>query len=124
MNPKVIFVDDEQNVLDGLKRMLRDCREKWDMKFVTGGAEALVVIARDGCDIVVTDYKMPGMNGMELLNTIMEKYPNMKRVFLTGQSDREVYNASSGTAHRYLDKPCDAETIKKTIEDLLKGEPS
>jgi CheY-like chemotaxis protein len=60
---RVLFVDDEPNILEGLRRMLRPLRQEWDMEFVNGGAEALEVLARAPVDVLVSDMRMPGMDG-------------------------------------------------------------
>jgi YesN/AraC family two-component response regulator len=60
-------VDDERNVLDGVRRMLYALRNEWDMTFVSSGAEALQYLAESPFDVLVTDVRMPGMSGIELL---------------------------------------------------------
>jgi CheY-like chemotaxis protein len=60
---RILFVDDEPNILQGLQRMLRGMRQEWDMAFASGGEEALDVMSKSGFDVVVTDMRMPGMNG-------------------------------------------------------------
>ena len=64
---KLLFVDDEPKVLEGLRRMLRPLRDEWDMAFARGGPEALQLLGRDAFDVVVTDMRMPDMDGAELL---------------------------------------------------------
>ncbi|MDX2056641.1 MAG: response regulator, partial [Gemmatimonadales bacterium] len=65
---RLLFVDDEPRILDGLRRMLRDHRETWDMVFVSGGDAALAALDDQPFDVVVSDMKMPGMSGVELLD--------------------------------------------------------
>ena len=67
-NKQILFVDDQQNVLDGIRRMLRPMRREWDMAFAGGGREALDVMMERTFDIVVSDLQMPGMSGVELLS--------------------------------------------------------
>ena len=64
---RVIFVDDEPRVLEGLKRMLRPKRNEWNMKFVGSAQAALESLKDEPCEVVVTDMRMPGMSGAELL---------------------------------------------------------
>src|SRR5438477_1546624 len=67
MAQQILFVDDEERVLEGLRRMLRPMRDEWDMTFATSGAEALEVLARSHPDVIVSDMRMPGMDGAQLL---------------------------------------------------------
>jgi len=69
---RILFVDDEPNVLAGLKRMLYSLRNEWDMKFVTSGAEALQCLSESPFEVLVTDVRMPEMNGIELLQETIE----------------------------------------------------
>jgi len=111
----VLFVDDDENVLAGLRRMLRGFRDQWIMDFVASGAEALHYLAHREADVVVTDLRMPGMNGLELLKHLNSHYPHIVRIILSGQSDEESTIRAAGVAHQYLSKPCETETLKATI---------
>jgi HD-like signal output (HDOD) protein len=128
MKKRILFVDDEPNVLGGLQRMLRSMRHEWEMAFAAGGKEALDVLARESFDVVVTDMRMPGMDGADLLAKVMSRYPKTVRIILSGHSDREVIMKSIGPAQQYLSKPCDAEILKSTVvracalRDLLANE--
>jgi putative nucleotidyltransferase with HDIG domain len=113
---KILFVDDVHNVLQGLKRMLRPMRHEWDMEFATSGEEALKILAENPFDIVVSDMRMPGMDGVELLGIVMERYPETVRIILSGHSDKDMILRSVKSTHQFLLKPCDAKTIKNTVE--------
>lgn len=113
---RILFVDDEPNILDGLRRMLRGMRQQWDMVFVEGGTLALDLLAREYFDIVVTDMRMPGMDGVELLTRVRRLYPHMARIILSGHSDQEVVMKSVRLAHQYLAKPCDQEKLQKVLQ--------
>ena len=117
---KILFVDDEPNVLSGLRRMLRSCRNEWDMEFACGGEEALERLAAKEFDVVVSDMKMPGMDGLELLTAVRYNYPSTVRIILSGQSDQERVIRSVGPAHRYLHKPCDAEYLISVVKKSFK----
>ena len=125
---KIIFVDDEPNVADGLRRMLRPMRHEWDMSFALGGQEALDVMANEHFDIVVSDMRMPKMDGSQFLTEVMNRYPQTVRFILSGYAESAMVLRSVGTAHQYLSKPCDAEELKATVEracalrDLLANE--
>ncbi len=113
---RILFVDDERRVLDGLKRMLRGLRKEWDMHFVESGAEALKILEqRSPFDVVVSDMRMPGMDGAELLNTVQERHPGAVRMILSGHAELELAMRSATCAHQFLTKPCDSEHIKAVV---------
>jgi HD-like signal output (HDOD) protein/ActR/RegA family two-component response regulator len=112
---KVLFVDDEPNILQGLQRMLRPLRQEWDMQFAQSGEEALRILDDDEYDVVITDMRMPVMNGAQLLEKVSQRRPNIVRIILSGQADQIEVLKSVGSSHQYLAKPCDAETLKATL---------
>ncbi len=112
---KILFVDDEPKVLSGLRRMLRSLRHEWDMVFVESGPEALRHLATSSFDVVVTDMRMPGMDGAQLLTRVVEKHPSVVRVVLSGQCDHSSVLKCVGPAHQFLTKPCDSDTLKSTV---------
>ncbi len=126
---RVLFVDDEQRILQGLQRTLRGMRKEWDMSFAGSASEALDLMAKDPYDAVVADMRMPGMDGAQLLNEVKDRYPKSVRIILSGHADREMIMRSLGATHQYLAKPCDAENLKATLgralalNSLLQGDP-
>lgn len=112
----VLFVDDEPKILAGLKRMLRGMRHDWRMDFVSGGAEALESMGREPFDIVVSDMKMPGMDGAELLSEVQRVWPGTVRIILSGHASRVSMLKAVGPTQQYLAKPCDPESLKTAIE--------
>jgi HD-like signal output (HDOD) protein len=112
---RILFVDDEANILSGLRRSLRAHRKLWDMVFVGSGQEAISQANESHFDAVVTDMRMPGMDGAQLLNRIAEQHPDVVRIVLSGQSDQETVMKTVGPAHQYLSKPCEAEVLKGTL---------
>lgn len=117
MNKKrILFVDDEPKVLQGITRMLRSQRNEWEIATAESGEQALALLAASPFDLIVTDMRMPGMDGAQLLNEVMKQYPQIVRIVLSGQSDQESIFRSVGPTHQYLSKPCDAETLKNTVE--------
>ncbi len=116
MNKRVLFVDDEQKVLDALARMLRPMRDTWDMSFVGSGQKALASLGAEPFDVLVTDMRMPGMDGCQLLREVRNRYPEVVRIVLSGQSEGEMFLKSVRLAHQYLAKPCDADALRATIE--------
>lgn len=115
MKKRILFVDDEPLVLQGLQRMLRPMREEWDMEFIDGGAKALERMAQSPFDVVISDMRMPGMNGAELLGRVMQQYPKTVRLILSGHADKELILKCVGSTHQFLAKPCDPEAIKATV---------
>ena len=109
MSKRILFVDDEENILQGLRRLLRPLRKEWEMRFASDGHTALKMLEESPCDVLVSDMRMPGMNGVRLLEEVRARYPDTIRIVLSGQADRETTLAAVGPAHQYLNKPCDAE---------------
>ncbi len=111
----ILFVDDEPNILSGQQRMLRSMRHEWNMTFANGGAEALNTLSKNKIDVVVSDMKMPGMDGTQLLKTVQDTYPHIVRILLSGYSEMALTLKSVGIAHQYLSKPCDSEMLKEIV---------
>lgn len=118
---RILFVDDEPHVLDGLQRMLRPHREEWEMAFVSSGAEAIRVLAEGTFDVIVTDVRMPEMDGIELLEHVQDYFPKMIRIVLSGYFEREAALRAAGVAHQYLAKPCDPARLRETIDNLCRS---
>jgi CheY-like chemotaxis protein len=118
---RVLFVDDEARVLDGLRRSLRGWRGQWEMSFVTSGPEALDILAREPHDVVVSDMRMPGMDGAELLTLVSHRYPEVARVVLSGQTGLDAAIKVAMAGHRFLTKPADADRVAGVIAELTVG---
>ena len=116
MKRSVMFVDDEPNVLDGIRRMLRGKREEWDMEFVSSGEAALKIMEGRHFDVVVSDMRMPGMMGVQLLESVMARSPDTVRFILSGHADQELICKSIGSTHQYMSKPCDTEVLVNSID--------
>lgn len=117
---RILFVDDEQHILDGLKRTLRSLGTDWQMDFSTSGEDALRKLAQQEFDIVVTDMRMPGMSGAELLAEVLQRHPNTVRIVLSGTVEHDLVLRSASSAHQYLVKPCDPATLRGTLEAALR----
>ncbi len=116
---RVLFVDDEPRVLDGLRRMLYPFQKEWEMVFARSGAEALERLAESHFDVLITDVRMPQMSGIQLLSQVLNQYPQVVRIVLSGEADREITLASATLAHQYLAKPCSAQTVRETVDRAL-----
>lgn len=113
---RILFVDDEPRILDGLRRMLHTQRREWDMVFATGGAAALEVFGERGFDVVVTDMRMPGMDGAALLEEVRARAPETIRIVLSGYTDREAAARAAGVAHQFLMKPSSPDLLRAAID--------
>ena len=113
---RVLFVDDETRVLEGLQRMLRARRHEWEMVFADNGPSALEACARSPFDVVVSDLRMPGMDGASLLSEVQRRHPDTVRIVLSGHADRAGAARAARVAHQFLAKPTDAAGLTETIE--------
>lgn len=127
MPKRLLFVDDEALVLDGLRRALHGMRSEWEMRFVGSGAAALETLDRETFDAIVTDMRMPGMDGAQLLEHVKERHCDVVRIVLSGQSEKEAVLRSIAPAHQFLSKPCDVQELKARLaqafamRDLLRN---
>ena len=113
---RVLFVDDEENLLNGLKHMLHRMRSSWHMSFVTGGEQALSLMDDEPeYDVVVSDLHMPGMHGAEFLKHVCEKFPEVIRIVLSGNLGAESLTEAAGVAHQILAKPCDPDHLRNIL---------
>ena len=104
---RILFVDDEPMVLKGLQRTLRKMRQDWEMTFVSSGRQALNVLVKKPMDVIVSDMRMPEMDGGRLLVEVKKQHPHIVRIILSGQLDQEMTLKSVQLAHQSLSKPCD-----------------
>jgi HD-like signal output (HDOD) protein len=113
---RVLFVDDEAAILEGLRAVLRPQRREWDMVFALGGPAGLQEVEKSKFDIVVTDMRMPILDGAALLSRVKELQPHAIRLVLSGQTDPQTTMKSVFTAHQFLAKPCDAEKLRNVVK--------
>ncbi|MEQ9406606.1 MAG: response regulator [Fuerstiella sp.] len=111
----VLFVDDDRQVLRALERMLDAAEVEWDAEFTTSGPDALALLAEHEFQAIVTDMRMPGMDGAELLQEVSRHHPEVIRIVLSGQADKQTVLRAVKPMHQYLSKPCDTETLKSTV---------
>jgi HD-like signal output (HDOD) protein/ActR/RegA family two-component response regulator len=112
---RVLFVDDDQYVLDGLRDLLRGERAEWDMVFALGGRAALRELETGPFDVVVSDMRMPEIDGASLLRAVQERHPETVRIVLSGQTDIEGALQAVPVAHQFLAKPCDRDELRGAI---------
>jgi HD-like signal output (HDOD) protein len=113
---RILFVDDDASVLAALENMLRKRRGEWDMVFVVGGNAALAELEKGPFDVVVTDMRMPGMDGAALLARVRDRFPGTARIVLSGQADRDAVVRALPVTHQFLTKPCDAAILRGVVE--------
>ncbi|MDX6385036.1 MAG: hypothetical protein QOK48_2609 [Blastocatellia bacterium] len=112
MNERILCVDDEQNVLDAYQRSLR---KEFQLDVAAGGEQALALIdSGKTYAVVVSDMRMPGMDGVQLLSRIKDLAPETVRIMLTGNADQQTAIAAVNEGHifRFLNKPCPPESLK------------
>lgn len=109
--PTVIFVDDEKQVLDGLRRNLRKKVDAWNMVFLLGGQAALDYMAENPVDAVVSDMRMPVVDGASVMAEAAHRHPHSIRVVLSGHADQDILLKAIGNAHQFIPKPCAPETL-------------
>ncbi len=113
---RVLFVDDDSMILDALGRQFR---RHYDLTFAEGGQEALEKVKQEGpFEVIVSDRRMPGMDGIEFFSKVCEICPDSTRIMMTGDAEFEAaMNAvNEGQIFRFLTKPCPRQTLQATIE--------
>jgi putative nucleotidyltransferase with HDIG domain len=119
MKKRILFVDDEPMILKGIQRTLRKMRDVWDMTFTSSAAEALAVLDNNPMDVIISDMKMPEMDGSQLLAEVKQHHPHVVRLILSGHVEQETTIKSVQFAHQCLSKPCDVEVLKQTLTKLF-----
>jgi CheY-like chemotaxis protein len=115
MMRSVLFVDDEERVLEGLENLMFPYLDEWDMAFATSGSEALSLLRDGQVDVIVTDMRMPGMDGAELLHRVKELCPRTVRIVLSGHAELEAAMRAMPVAHQFLSKPCEAKKLIRVL---------
>ncbi len=108
-------MDDEQSVLDGLRRALNRMRDDWDMTFVVSPQEAMELVQTQNFAVVVADMRMPQISGAEVLERVRDVSPTTVRLILTGHSDVKSVMKAVGPGHQLLAKPCTRESLEEAI---------
>jgi CheY-like chemotaxis protein len=119
MAEKILLVDDDANILDGYRRSLS---REFLMETAVGGEPALKLVAENGpYAVVVSDMRMPGMDGIQLLTKIKSQSPDTVRIMLTGNADMgtAIQAINEGSIFRFLNKPCGKEMMGKTLTAAL-----
>lgn len=115
MNRKILFVDDDPNILSGYKRALR---KDFDIYTAEGGLEAISIIKSESeFAVIISDMRMPGMDGIQFLRQVKEITPNSVRMMLTGNADQQtaIEAVNQGSIFRFMNKPCPPELFAEAI---------
>ena len=116
---RILFVDDDPQVLSGLRRMARRLGAQWTAEFAADGQAAHAMLQNCPVDVLVTDLRMPGMDGTALLGWVQEEHPDTVRIVLSGYANERDAAEVSGLAHRYLAKPCPWRELEAAIKQTV-----
>lgn len=116
---RILLVDDEPAILRSLERVLR--REKYHILTAGDAAAALAILERESVDVVISDQRMPGMCGTELLKIVKDKYPGTVRIMFSGYSDFEsiVQAINEAGVFKFIPKPWDNAELEKTLDSAI-----
>ena len=112
----ILFVDDDRDLLDSVRARLYKHRHDWNMKFVLSGDEGIAALEQQHFDLVVSDVRMPGMDGGQLLTVVKQRWPTSMRIIVSGYSDPVQAVRLTSLAHQYVAKPCDGRELENIIE--------
>lgn len=118
---RILFVDDDPAILSGLRNMLRKDRMRWEMIFALGGQQALDELRKERFDVVVSDMRMPVVDGATLLYAVADESPTTARILLTGYTNDVSLARVQPLLHKLLSKPCSAALLRDAIEQVLDG---
>ncbi|NAT76153.1 HDOD domain-containing protein [Dickeya dadantii] len=116
---QVMFVDDESRVLSGIERALMMQDTEWECRFANSGQEALAMLEEKPADVVVSDMRMPFMDGAELLTQVRDRWPGTIRIILSGYSEPDATVRMVDVAHRFVSKPCDSTVLLEMVGSAL-----
>ncbi|NVN98622.1 MAG: response regulator [Geobacteraceae bacterium] len=119
---KLLCVDDERNVLRALERIFMD--DDYEILTAASGEDGLSIFAENpDISVVISDYRMPGMNGVEFLSQVCEKYPNTVRIVLSGYADTTsvVSAINEGQIYKFVSKPWSDEELRQTVAKAVES---
>ncbi|RMH17179.1 MAG: HDOD domain-containing protein [Gemmatimonadetes bacterium] len=119
MSDRILLVDDDPNVLAALRNSLRRMRDRWVVVGATSGEEALALMQEEPFAVVVTDMRMPVMDGAELLERVRDLSPTTARIILSGYSELDAVRRTVTVAHQFLAKPTEPGTLEEAIQRAL-----
>ena len=116
---KILFVDDDPSLLSALRRSLRRYRDEWKISFANHGREAFEILQQEPIEIIVSDVRMPEIDGAQLLSEVSARYPHIVRFVLSGQAEKIKINRLVGAAHQYYAKPCETSELHASVSRIV-----
>lgn len=113
---RIMLVDDEPQIVQAMQRICRSRRDRWDVRTATSARSALEMLETEPADIVVSDMRMPGMDGAAFLAAVKESYPEAIRIVLSGQASLDESGRAASVADRILSKPFDTTSFLGMLE--------
>jgi HD-like signal output (HDOD) protein len=120
MKKSILFVDDDPLLLEVYPFMLEEVADQWEIDVAVGGAQALARLAGKKFDVVISDLRMPNMNGLQLMNEVRRLHPETSRIIISGLGDQEEIARSLETTHQFLSKPVRAKDLVATLSRIGK----
>ncbi len=119
--PALLLVDDEPEILESLRRALRD--DGYELLTTTSPVEAMAILDKRHIDVIVSDLRMPDVSGLELVTHVRKNHPQVVRVLLTGFAtlDSALEAINEGAVGRYLTKPWDNDELRADIQEVVRG---
>jgi len=119
MTHKILLVDDEPHVIEGLKRILHN--EPYKILSANYANEALQILTQEPVSVVISDEKMPGLQGAEFLAMVYRHFPETVRIMLTGHAnlDLAIKAINEGQIYRFFVKPCNGDELRHTIRQAI-----
>jgi DNA-binding NtrC family response regulator len=119
---RILVVDDEEDIRESLKALFETCLDDVEVRTAAGGAVALDILGKETIDLIVTDYKMPGMNGLEFLARAAKQGPSIPRILVTAFPDLEIAIRAINEANieNFFTKPFDADQVLEVVRSILR----
>ena len=119
---RLLVVDDEEDIRESLKALFETCLDDVEVRVAAGGAIALDILSKESIDLIITDYKMPGMNGLEFLSRAAKQGPTIPRILVTAFPDLEIAIKAINDANveNFFTKPFEAEKVLEVVRSILR----
>ena len=111
----ILFVDDDPALLAALRRLLHRFHKQWNIEFFQRSTDAVTCLENCTADVIVSDIRMPDMDGIELMQLVAERFPGVVRFILSGQAEVEKVIPLTGVVHQYFSKPCNPSRLFDAI---------
>lgn len=115
----ILFVDDDPSLLASLRRLLHRFRSDWQIEFCLSAKEALLHLEQKHVDVVVSDIRMPDMDGTELMQAVARNHPRVIRFILSGQAEKKTLLKLVDVVHQYFAKPCNPNKLFDAVSTIM-----